>query len=101
MSVHVSPVLIKTVTTTDRYGNTTKTTEEFPLQPCLLEPQQTTERTDPRSPGVTVPAKLYIVGQSAKIDSDDKFRIDGKMWEIIGLSDWGDLEVAIKRWGNG
>lgn len=99
---YVTPTLVHTETVTDRYGNATKTVTETVMDTCLFEPEQSTERTDSRSPGVTTPAKLYCP-PGVVPDADDKIRIDGKLWEIVGKpAVWGNVgvEIAIKRWGS-
>lgn len=102
---HVTAVFVHRTSVEDRYGNKkakdeTKVPPETRVPGCLFEPEQSTERTDTRSPGVTTPAKLYTPGPAP--DSDDLVQVNGKTWEVIGTpASWGDAgaEVALKRWG--
>lgn len=95
--------LIKVTTTTDSHGNRTNAERPVPLPgPCLFEPAQSVERTDPRSPGVTSPAKLYVVGVLPEpVKADDILEIDGLRWQVKGDgNDWSlGLEVALQRYG--
>lgn len=86
------------VTVDDGLGNETSTVTEVPVSGVLFEPRQSTERTDPRSPGVVTPAKFY--GPFPTLDADDEIvDADGVAWQVEGgASDWGGLsEVPVKR----
>ena len=92
-------VTVRQVTTTDDgLGNTSETEVRTPVERVLFEPQQSTERTDSRSPGVTTPAKFY--GPFPPLDADDEI-IDaaGMTWQVVGgAAKWGtDSEVPVKR----
>lgn len=96
---HVTAVFVTRTTDEDRYGNKTTSQTEKKAPGCLFEPEQSTERTDTRSPGVTTPAKLYTPGNPP--GSDDLVKVNGKTWEVIGVASWGPAgaEVALRRFG--
>ena len=96
--------LVSTTTTTDDYGDTTTTTTETPWGPCAVAPRYATESTDPRVPPVIVGKVIY--GPPTDIDSDDRIRIDGELYEVDGLpGEWQSpftgwhpgIEVPVKR----
>lgn len=87
------------VTTTDRMGNSTTTETVTEVERCLFEPAQATERTDPRSPGVTTPAKFYAP-VALQLDADDEITdADGVKWAVLGGSSvWGTrTEIPVQR----
>lgn len=92
-------VAIHVETTSDPYGNETTTQVEQSVSGALFEPRQATERTDPRSPGVTTPAKFYLP-IALELDADDVI-VDaaGVSWQVVGGSSvWGDqTEVPVAR----
>jgi len=90
-----------TVTTsTDLDGNTTSTRLERDIDGCLFEPQQSVERTDPRSPGVLSPAKFYAP-EPVHLDADDEVEAGGTTWQVVGGSMvWGtQTEIPVRRVG--
>lgn len=90
---------IEVVTTTDDLGDTETSQTERDVPGSLFEPQQGTERTDSRSPGVVTPAKFYLP-IAIQLDADDVILdADGVHWDVIaGSSVWQDqTEVAVKR----
>lgn len=92
----------RVVTTTDDLGNSTETTTQEAIPGCLFEPQQSTERTDSRSPGVITPAKFYAP-VALPLDADDVVTDEsGVQWQVVGGSAvWGDqTEVPVKRIGS-
>lgn len=92
---------IRIVETTDPYGDTTRTEERTQLPKSLFEPEQSTERTDRRTPGVTVPAKLYVP-PPGELRADDIVEIAGQRWQVDGKpARWGNVgtEAALKRYG--
>lgn len=90
---------IEVVTTTDDLGDTTTSQTERDVPGTLFEPQQATERTDSRSPGVVTPAKFYLP-TALELNADDVI-LDaaGVLWQVEGGSSvWQDqTEVAVKR----
>jgi hypothetical protein len=92
-------VAIEVTTTTDDLGNSTTTQTQRDVPSALFEPQQATERTDSRSPGVVTPAKFYLP-TPLQLDADDVIvDADEVWWQVIGGSSvWGnDTEVPVKR----
>lgn len=90
---------IQVTTTTDDHGDETVVQTEQDVGGVLFEPQQATERTDTRSPGVTSPAKFYLPVPLA-LDSDDVILdADAVAWSVAGGSSaWGDrTEVPVVR----
>lgn len=86
---------------TDVYGDSTTTQTEQQVAGVLFEPQQGTERTDSRSPGVVTPAKFYLP-VALQLDADDVILDASEVpWEVIaGSSVWQDqTEVAVRRAG--
>lgn len=94
----VTVTVVQVTTTDDGLGNTTTTTLEQDVSGVLFEPQQATERTDSRSPGVVTPAKFYLP-VALTLDADDVILHDGYEWQVIaGSSVWGnDTEVPVTR----
>jgi hypothetical protein len=98
--------LISTTTTTDPLGDSTTTETETLWGPCAVAPRYATESTDPRVPPVIVGKVIY--GPVVAIDSDDRIRIDGELYEVDGLpgvwespfTGWAPgIEVPVKRAG--
>lgn len=92
---------ISVETTTDPLGDSTTTQTEQTIDGVLFEPQQGTERTDSRSPGVTTPAKFYLP-VAIHLDADDLIvDADEVLWQVVaGSAVWQDqTEVAVKRTG--
>lgn len=85
-------------TTTSADGDSTTTAVTQTVPGCLFEPQQAVERTDPRSPGVTTPAKFYAP-LALVLDADDEVRAMGHTWAVIGGSMvWGqNTEIPVRR----
>jgi hypothetical protein len=90
--------VVQVTTTTDDLGDSTTATLEQDVDGVLFEPQQATERTDSRSPGVVTPAKFYLP-IPLDLDADDVILHAGFEWQVIGGSSvWGnDTEVPVKR----
>lgn len=90
---------IEVVTDTDKHGDSTVTQTERDVDGVLFEPQQATERTDSRSPGVTTPAKFYLP-IALPLNADDVILdADGVRWDVVGGSAvWDDqTEVPVQR----
>jgi hypothetical protein len=90
---------IQVTTTTDELGNSTTETVETTVERVLFEPQQATERTDPRSPGEVTPAKFYLP-VPLQLNADDEINdASGATWQVVGGSSvWGDQsEVPVQR----
>lgn len=92
-------VTIQAITsTTSPDGDTTVVSAGETIPGCLFEPQQATERTDPRSPGVVTPAKFYLP-VPRQLDADDEIESAGTTWHVIGGSSvWGtQTEVPVRK----
>lgn len=91
---------VQVTTTTDEVGNQTYSTLEQDVTGVLFEPQQATERTDSRSPGVVAPAKFYLP-VPLPLDADDEVLFAGHIWSVVGgASVWEDqTEVPVQRTG--
>lgn len=92
-------ITVRHVTTTeDGIGNTSESVTTTTIDNVLFEPQQSTERTDPRSPGVTTPAKFYV-RQALPLNADDEIICDGVTWQVVGKAAvWGSrTEIPVKR----
>jgi hypothetical protein len=96
--------LVSTITTTDPLGDSTTIETETSWGPCAVAPRYATESTDPRVPPVIVGKVIY--GPAVAIDSDDRIRIDGELYEVDGLpgvwespfTGWAPgIEVPVKR----
>lgn len=97
--VPVIKIVVTKVTNSHGDSVTTEVEQDFPR--CLFEPEQSTERTDRRSAGVTSPAKVYIP-PPGHVSADDVLDINGERWQVDGNpSVWGNVgtEAALKRWG--
>lgn len=97
----VTVTAVKVTTAVDDLGDETETRTEHTIDGCLFEPQQATERSDNRSPGVVVPAKVYLP-VALQLDADDLVRIggpDGTPWQVVARAAvWGDqTEVPIRE----
>lgn len=87
------------VTTRDKYGDETTATTTQVVGGCMFEPQQSTERTDSHTPGVTTPAKFYLP-VALTLNSDDTITdAAGAVWNVVGGSSvWVDqTEVPVVR----
>lgn len=98
--------------TRDKYGNFTETWTVVEHAGCLFEPEQSSERTDSRSPGVTSPARLYMPATTPPITAAavlalapgahvtaGKLVLDGEAWSAEGnVERWPDVVVNLTRW---
>lgn len=103
----ISVTVVSSTTTGDRYGDTTTTTTETPIDGVLFAPRSSQERTDNRSPAVITAAALYFDALPVTLDSDDVIRIEdvdplvNGTYQVEGIPGYwaGPVEVAIKRTG--
>lgn len=87
------------VTTRDKYGDETTETSTQVVPGCMFEPQQSTERTDSRTPGVVTPAKFYLP-IALTVNADDTITDAASVvWNVVGGSSvWVDqTEVPVVR----
>jgi len=94
----ISVTVRQVVTTRDANGDSTTTSSTSTVTGVLFEPQQATERTDARSPGVVTPAKFYLP-IALQLNADDEIDSAGVTWQVVGGSSvWQDqTEVPVKR----
>lgn len=98
MNGEISVTVRAIVTTKDANGDSTTSSASTTHTGVMFEPEQSTERTDSRSPGVVTPAKFYFPTALA-LNADDEIDAAGVTWRVKGGSSvWVDqTEVAVER----
>lgn len=91
--------LVSTTTTTDDYGNQSTSTTETAWPGCAVAPRYAAESTDPHRPNVVIGLTVFGPTPPSPINSDDRLRIDGDLYDIEG--DDGDWESPFTGWRAG
>ena len=106
MHGNATVALVSTVTTTDDHGDTSTSVTETAWPGCAVAPRYANETTDSHQPNVVIGLTVYGPTPPSPIDSDDKLRIDGLLYDIEGragtwtspFTGWAPgVEVACKR----
>lgn len=107
MRGNATVILVSVETTKSDMGDTTTETTETTIPGCAVAPRGTVERADPRFPSTITGKTIYLPASAPAVDSDDKVRIDGVLYEVDGEEgSWVSpftgrrfgFEVAVKRW---
>lgn len=105
--------LVTVTRTRDDFDNYVDVYTVTDVEDCNFEPEQSTERTDPRSPGVTSPARIYAPAScpavppsaiivrppGATLDDDGHLVITGEAWAVQGnVERWPDVVISLTSW---